>query len=133
MKLTTKSEYCLLALIYMARRHGDGWVRMDEICEAQDIPRKYLEQLFHQLKQRGYVMTRRGSAGGHKLAQAPSEITVAEILRLMDGALAPSASVSEFFFAPTPLQKEARIHEILQEIRDEIASRLERVSLADLV
>ena len=126
MKLTTKSEYSILALIYLARQSQKRkeFVKIEEICVAYDISKKYLEQLFFILKQNRYLKTRRGSAGGYALAKEVDKISLAEIIRLMDGALAPTESVSQYFFAPTPLEKE---------IRDYISNRLEKLTLVDLI
>jgi len=133
MKLTTKSEYSLLALIYIAR-HGDKrYVRVDEICSHYDIPRKYLEHLLLILKQNRYLRARRGVGGGYKLALPPGRITVAAVIRLMDGALAPTESVSRYFFAHTPLEREKKIMAVLKDLRDYISKRLEHLRLSDLV
>ncbi len=133
MKLTTRSEYSLLALIFIARNEKRGLIKMEEICSRYDIPKKYLEQLFFALKQNGYIKTRRGGAGGYRLAKPASQITLAEIIRLMDGALAPSESVSRYFYSQTPLEKEEKVLGFLKEIRDYISDRLEKVRLSDLV
>lgn len=133
MKLTTKSEYSILALIYMARNEKNGFMKIDEICSKCDIPKKYLELLFSILRQNRYVKTRRGTSGGYKLAKPASKISVAEIIRLMDGALAATESVSRYFFSDTPLAKEKKIIKVFKEIRDYISNKLEAVTLADLV
>ena len=133
MKLTTKSEYSILALIYMARNEKNGFMKIDKICSKCDIPKKYLELLFSILRQNRYVKTRRGTSGGYKLAKPASAISVAEIIRLMDGALAATESVSRYFFSDTPLAKEKKIIKVFKEIRDYISNRLEAVTLADLV
>ncbi len=133
MKLTTKSEYSILALIYIARNEKKGLIKIEEICSKCDISKKYLELLFSSLRQSGYMKTRRGANGGYKLAKPASEISVAEIIRLMDGALAPTESVSKYFFSSTPLSKEKKIIKVFREIRDYIASKLETLKLSDLV
>jgi len=133
MKLTTKSEYSILALIYMARNKKNGFIKIEEICSKCDIPKKYLELLFMFLRQNGYIKTRRGTSGGYKLAKPASAINVAEIIRLMDGALAATESVSRYFFSDTPLAKEKKIIKVFKEIRDFISNRLEALTLADLV
>ena len=91
------------------------------------------EQLFLVLKQSRYIKARRGAAGGYCLARAPKEISVAEIIRLMDGALAPTESVSTYFFSHTPLEQEPKIISVFKDIRDYISNRMERLTLADLV
>ena len=133
MKLTTKSEYSLLALIYMARQKNKGFVKMTEICTRCDIPKKYLEQLFLVLKRTGYLRAKRGGEGGYMLAMDPGRINLAEIIRLMDGALAPTESVSHYFYAETPLAKERKTLRLLKDIRDYISERLERTTLLDLM
>ena len=133
MKLTTKSEYSILALIYMARHEQKGFIKIDEICENCDIPKKYLELLFTILRQGRYIKTRRGISGGYKLARPTSKISIAEIIRLMDGALAPTESVSKYFFSNTPLAKEKQVIKVFKEIRNYIANKLEALKLSDVV
>jgi len=133
MKLTTKSEYSILALIYIARNESKGFIKIEEICSKCDIPKKYLELLLTILRQNRYIKTKRGASGGYKLAKPASQISVAEIIRLMDGALAATASVSKYFFSDTPLSKEKKLMKIFWEIRDFIAERLEALELSDLV
>jgi Rrf2 family cysteine metabolism transcriptional repressor len=133
MKLTTKSEYSILALIHLARQGADTLAKMEEICSAYDIPKKYLEQLFFILKRSGYIKAKRGAEGGYCLAKPAEQITLAEIIRAMDGALAPTESVSEYFFSHTPLEKEPKVLGVLAEIRDYVSDRLEATTLAQLV
>jgi Rrf2 family protein len=133
MKLTTKSEYSILALLHITRHEKDGFIKIEDICSNCDISKKYLELLLTILKQNHYIKTKRGTNGGYKLGKPPSDISVAEIVRLMDGALAPTESVSEFFFSNTPLEKEKKILKVFKEIRDYISGRLEKLKLSDLV
>lgn len=133
MKLTTKSEYSILALIYLARHEKNGFIKIEEICSKCDISKKYLELLFSILRQNRYIRTKRGTSGGYKLAKPASTITIAEIIRLMDGALAGTESVSRYFFSETPLSKEKKLIKVFKEIRDYISNRLENLTLAELV
>lgn len=133
MKLTTKSEYTLLALIYIARHEKSGFIKIEHICAKYDIPKKYLEHLFTVLKQNRYIKTRRGSSGGYKLARPSKAVNIAEVIRLMDGALAPTESVSKYFFSQTPLQQEKKIMKVFKEIRDYVSNKLEHLKLSDLL
>jgi len=133
MKLTTKSEYSILAMIYIARHEKEGFVKVEAICSTYDIPKKYLEQLLMILKQNRYLKAKRGASGGYKLARKASDINVAEIIRLMDGALAPSESASVYFFSHTPLEKEKKVMQVLKEIRNYVSKKLEGLRLSDLV
>ena len=80
-----------------------------------------------------FIKTRRGSEGGYKLAQSVSDISLASIIRLMDGALAATDSVSRYFYSETPLEKEEKVIEVLRDIRDYISNRLESLKLSDLI
>ena len=133
MKLTTKSEYTILALIYMARNDEKDFIKIEEICSKCDIPKKYLELLFSILRQSRYIKTRRGTSGGYKLAKPASRIRISEIIRLMDGALAPTESVSKYFHSNTPLGKEKKMMKVFKEIRDYVSNKLESLTLGDLV
>ncbi|MCE5336532.1 MAG: Rrf2 family transcriptional regulator [Desulfobacteraceae bacterium] len=133
MKLTTRSEYALLALIYMARQQTDGYISVQKIAEAQEIPAKFLEQILLALRRAAYLRSSKGKRGGFRLARSPQEITLAEIVRLFDGALAPTESVSKHFYGPTPVEKEPRLLGVLREMRDYIATRMESTVLSDVM
>ena len=133
MKLTTKSEYSILALLYMARQPKDKYVKVDEIVAACDIPKKYLELLLMTLRQHRIIKTRRGNQGGYQLARPAGEISLASIIRLMDGALAPTESVSTYFHSETPLSKEPVLLAVFKDIRDYIANTLESLTLEKLI
>jgi Rrf2 family protein len=133
MKLTTKSEYSILAMLYIARQPNDKFVKVDEIVAARGIPKKYLELLLMTLRQSRFIRTRRGKQGGYQLAKPPAQISLADIIRLMDGALAPTESVSIYFHSDTPISKEPGLLAVFQDIRDYIAAKLEHLTLKDLV
>ncbi len=132
MKLSRKSEYALLALLYLGRYKGN-LVKINDISREQEIPRKFLEQILLILKGGGYVKSRRGVNGGYKLDTDPEDITIAEIIRLFDGALAAVESASENFYESTPLEKSDQLLKIFKDIRDYIADYLENTTLADLL
>ena len=132
MKLTVKSEYACLAMIDMAEHYNEGYIKISDICRRKGIPKKFLETILLSLKTSGYCLSKRGGDGGYMLAKSPDMITLAEIIRLMDGALAPVESVSTFFYRNTPIEKNEKLKTILKDIRDYIAERLENVTLSDL-
>jgi len=133
LKLSRKGEYACLALIRLAQLYGMRLMKIEEIAEDQGIPRKYLEQILLLLKTAGYVRSARGAAGGYRLAKRPDEITLAEVIRLIDGPLAPVESVSKFFYVPTPVERSAKLTGMFREIRDYVADKLERTTFADLI
>lgn len=132
MRLSRKAEYACLAIIDLSEQYGQGTISASAISKRKHIPPKYLEQILSALKQAGYIRSRVGPGGGHQLAKAPSKISVAEILRLIDGPLAPVSSVSRYFYESTPIEKSPKMKRLLREIRDYIAERLERATFADL-
>ena len=133
MKLTSRSEYALLALAYMARQEGKGYVSVQKIAAAQKIPPKFLEQILLSLKRAKLLRSLKGQSGGYMLAKPADKIFLAEIIRLFDGALAPTESVSRYFYEATPIEKEKNLLGIFREIRDYISDRLEQTSLADVI
>ena len=131
MKLTSKSEYALLALIYLARS-GDSYVPVQLIASAQGIPPKFLEQILLILKRAKYLRSHRGQAGGYTLAKPAELIHLAEIIRLFDGALAPTESVSSYFYESTPIEKEQNLLAVFRDIRNFVSDKLENTTLADV-
>ena len=91
------------------------------------------QALFSVLKQNGYIKARRGSSGGYKLAKPASKINIAEIIRLMDGALASTESASHYYFSSTPLSNEKKLIGVFKDIRDYISNKLEALKLSELI
>lgn len=87
MKLSTRSRYGTRLLLDMAQRYDQGPVQLGAIAKRQDISVKYLEQLIIPLKRAQYVKSVRGPRGGHMLAKSPDEITVGEVVRLLEGGV----------------------------------------------
>ena len=108
-------------------------MRISDIAGAKEIPKKYLEQILLALKRSRYVKSKMGAEGGYALAKPPEEITLAEIIRLMDGALAPVLSVSEYFYESTPVERSGNLLRVFAEIRDFISKKLESTTFADLL
>jgi Rrf2 family protein len=90
MRLTAKSEYGLLALMHLARTCGAEPVSARGIAEAENIPIKFLEQLFAQLRRAGLVTAKRGAHGGFILGRPAEEITVLDVVEALEGPLSPS-------------------------------------------
>lgn len=90
MRITAKGEYATQAVLHLAMQYPDV-VAIHDIAERHHIPLKYLEQILLELKRGGVLDSRRGVHGGYTLARTPAEISVGEVLRLMDGAFAESS------------------------------------------
>lgn len=132
MKLSKKSEYACLAIVELGIDPGKK-LTINEIACSRKIPKKYLEQILLHLKSAGYVKSVKGPSGGYMLAKPANQITVAEILRLIDGPLAPVSSVSTFFYDHTPIEQSEKMVLLFKDIRDYVADKLEHTTFADLL
>jgi Rrf2 family transcriptional regulator, cysteine metabolism repressor len=89
MMISQKCQYSVRAIFELAKRHGQGPIRINDIAEAQAIPPRFLEVILSQLKQAGFVESRRGNEGGYQLARAPGSITVGEVISFVEGPFGP--------------------------------------------
>jgi len=97
--MSKKCKYALKALIRLGKEYGGGNLLLtDDIARSENIPKKFLEQILLNLKHAGYVRSKQGSMGGYRLVQDPNHITLAEIYRLFDGAIALVPCVSQKFY-----------------------------------
>jgi Rrf2 family protein len=96
--ISQKAKYALRALIALASTEQSGSLQISEIAQAQNIPKKFLEQILLDLKHHGIVMSRRGKGGGYFLLRKPSEVTFGEILRIIDGPIAPLPCLSKIAY-----------------------------------
>ncbi|MDD4870893.1 MAG: Rrf2 family transcriptional regulator [Kiritimatiellae bacterium] len=133
MKLSTRSEYACLALVELSERYGEGLVRIGDIVKKYKIPKKYLEHILLMLRKAGYVMSRRGVGGGCQLARSPDRISVAEIVRLMDGPIAPVKSASKYFYKKSPIEKSPVMLKLMKEVRDLVSEKMEKMTFGSLV
>ncbi len=132
MRLSLKSEYALLALVFLVRQADQGLIPVRLIAEACRVSPPCLEQILLQLKRAGYTAGTRGRNGGYRLARPASEITLAAIVRLLDGPLAPTDSASAYFHRETPVSRDTRLLKVFQQIRDSVCRIMESTTLADI-
>jgi len=136
MKLSVRGEYALRAMQVLARdyQEDDSVVRIQEISDKQNIPKRFLEQILNDLKSAGLVMSKRGVAGGYRLKRSPDQITLAEIIRHIEGPLAPVSCVSEKYYEKCSCPDESRcaIRAVMKELRDSIVSVMEATTLGHL-
>ena len=95
MKISTKGRYALRLMLDLAVNYTGEYITIKNIAKRQEISEKYLEQIITQLSKAGFVKSARGAQGGYMLARTPAEYTVGEILRLLEGSLAPVACLEE--------------------------------------
>ncbi|MGI6367572.1 MAG: RrF2 family transcriptional regulator [Anaerolineae bacterium] len=95
MKISTKGEYGIRALLELSWRYGEGYIQSSEIAAAREIPENYLYQLLISLRKAGIILSRRGPQGGHTLARAPEAVSLAEAVLALEGPLAVTACVQD--------------------------------------
>src|SRR5437588_12734791 len=134
MKLSLRGEYALRALLVLGLNYDQPLVRIQSISDEQNIPKRFLEQILNDLKSAGLVQSKRGVAGGYRLARKPEQIPLASVIRHIEGALAPVSCVSERFYEKCSCPDEARcaIRSVMKEIREAVVKIAERVTIADL-
>ena len=134
MKLSLRGEYALRALLVLGLNHDREVLRIQRISDEQKIPKRFLEQILNDLKSAGLVESKRGVTGGYRLARRPEDISLAAVIRHIEGALAPVSCVSERFYEKCSCPDEARcaIRSVMKEVRDAVVKIAERVTVADL-
>jgi len=129
-RVSAKADYAIRAAIELAAAGDDGPVKGERIAQAQEIPFKFLENILGDLRHHGLVRSQRGAEGGYWLARPAAEITVADVIRAVDGPLANVRGVrpEEIEYAGSA----ARLQDVWVAVRASLRSVLEEVTLADL-
>ncbi len=137
MKLSKKGEYALRSLINLgiASELNRKLVQVSELAENEQLPVKFLEQILQVMREAGIVESRRGKFGGYRLARPARKILIGEVVRLIDGPLAPIGCVSQTAYEPCTCPDEAHcgLRMLMVDVRNAIADILDRYSLADVV
>ncbi len=134
MKLSLRGEYALRALIVLGLNYGRAVIPIQVISKQQNIPKRFLEQILNDLKSAGVVDSKRGVAGGYRLSKPPESISLALVVRHIEGPLAPVSCVSEKFYArcTCPDENKCGIRSVMKEVREAIVRILEDVTVAEL-
>jgi Rrf2 family protein len=133
MKVSQKGLYALQALMMLARHYHQGAIKIREIAYEEDLPEKFLELILLELKNARVVDSVRGAKGGYQLRRPPAEIYLSEIIRLIDGPLAPfgdADSLRDLIDRDLPHRS---LYQVFLQVRDAAAKILDSTSLADLV
>ncbi len=133
MKISQKGLYALQALMMLARHYQQGAIKIRQIAYEENLPEKFLELILLELKNARVVESVRGANGGYQLRRPPSEIYLSEIIRLVDGSLAPlgdAESLRELIDRDAPHRE---LYKVFLQVRDAAAKILENTSLADII
>lgn len=134
MKVSTRGEYGLRAMVSLAREFGNGPLALANVAQDSSVPPAYLEQLLGLLRRAGLVTSTRGAHGGYALSRAPEEIRVGDIYRVLEGPIAPMDCVSEVETEDQcPLIDGCATRVVWLKVRDNIIEALDSTTLADLL
>jgi Rrf2 family protein len=133
MRISQKGLYALQAMMRLARRYNQGAIRIRDIAHDEGLPEKFLELILLEMKNARLVESVRGAKGGYQLRRPPSEIYLAEIIRLMDGALAPFGDAEQLRNLIENDVEHRALYQVFLDVRDEAARILEKTSLADII
>ncbi len=132
--LSMKAKYGLLAVLALARESSKKLVLISELAERENIPKKFLEQILRELKNQGILESKIGKGGGYYLNRSPEEITIGQIVRTIDGPLAPVPCVSQSAYSRCPECRDEHscaIRIVMKDVRDAISNILDGTTLAE--
>jgi len=134
--LTQKSKYALKALTVLAKEYGQGPVLISDIAHRENIPHKFLELILLEMKNHGWLHSKKGKGGGYFLAREPRSISLGQVVRALDGPIAPLPCVSKTAYMRCRECRDERtcgIRIVMQEVRDATAKILDSTSLEDML
>jgi len=132
--LSKKAKYGLKASFYLARNYGKGPVLISDLAEKENIPKKFLELILLDLKRHGILSSKMGKGGGYSLSKSPDKIFVGQIVRVLDGPLAPISCVSKTAYQRCDTcenEKTCEIRKIMMQVREASAAILDHTTLTD--
>jgi Rrf2 family protein len=134
--LTAKGKYGLKALVHLAAMPPGESTQSQEIADANNVPKKFLDAILGDLRNAGIVRSKKGPGGGYMLARPPRDITVGRVIRTLDGPLAPIACASRTAYQPCTDCRDVKtcaIRIAMTRARDAMADILDKMSVADMV
>ncbi|HTT18322.1 MAG TPA: Rrf2 family transcriptional regulator [Candidatus Sulfotelmatobacter sp.] len=133
MKISQKGLYALQAMMMLARHHQQGAIKIRDIAYEEVLPEKFLELILLELKNARMVESVRGAKGGYQLRREPGDIRLSEIIRLIDGPLAPFGDAEQLRELIDRDLEHRALYQIFLDVRDAAARILESTTLADLI
>ncbi len=133
MKVSKRGEYGMRALCHLAKQYGKGLVHIKAVATAEEIPPKFLEGILLELKRAGFLSSRRGVDGGYTLAKPPEEILLGDVIRVLDGPLAPMSSAGELQALMDRNPRQVGFYAVLMDVRNAVSEILDKTSLAEVL
>ena len=132
MKISQKGLYALQAMMMLARHNNQGAIRIRDIAYEEELPEKFLELILLELKNARLVESVRGAKGGYQLRRSPAEIHLSEIIRLIDGPLAPFGDAEQLRSLIDRDAEHRALYQVFLDVRDAAAKILDSTSLANI-
>ncbi|MHB0858666.1 MAG: RrF2 family transcriptional regulator [Anaerolineae bacterium] len=132
MKISTKGEYGIRAMVELTRRYGEGYVQSADIAAARGIPENYLYQLLITLRKAGMIRSRRGPQGGHMLSRTPDRINLAEVVLALEGPIEPVSCIQMDVYDDCVFSGQCVVRDVWQQVTDATRLILEETTMADL-
>jgi Rrf2 family protein len=133
LRISQKGLYALQAMMTLGRQYGNKTVKIREIASDSDLPEKFLELILLELKNARIVESVRGAKGGYRLRRPPSEIALSEIIRLLDGPLAPFGDADQLRSLIIADADHRGLYQVFLDVRDAAAKILESTTVADII
>ncbi|MCB4790345.1 MAG: Rrf2 family transcriptional regulator [Elusimicrobia bacterium] len=133
MKISFKGDYALKIILDLSLSYKKGLSQIRDISKRLDIPEKYLEQIVTILKGAKYIKTQRGPKGGISLSKAPNQITLGEVIRLMEGPTSPVTCVSKSCYTRCNFESKCSFKSVWEDVRDRVNEVVDKTTFQDMV
>jgi Rrf2 family protein len=134
--ISKKTKYALKALIYLAREYDKGPILISDLARDERIPKKFLELILLSLRNNGILQSKKGKGGGYYLGKSPKSVSMGQVIRILEGPLAPVPCVSETAYATCDeceSEELCGIRMVMKDVRDAMAKILDSTTLADVL
>jgi len=133
MQLSMRTDYALRALFTLVEHYGGNPIPIGELARRNDVPKRFLEHIMLDLKERGWVQSLAGKRGGYLLSKSPEKITMGEVVRHFDGFLAPISCVSVTEYKRCSQESVCRFRRVMLQARNLVADLMDKATLAEVV
>ncbi len=132
MKISMKTDYAMRVLFTLVEHYERGPISIRELAQANEVPKRFLEQIMLEMKSRGWVQSSMGKQGGYVLAKSPDKITAGEVIRHFDGVLAPINCVSVYQYERCSQEPVCRFRRLFLDVRNHAARLMDHATLRSI-
>lgn len=133
MQISYRTDYSLKTILYLSGCYPESHAQIKQIAEAQDIPKKFLEQVLLLLKKGGFLLSRKGPKGGYFLARSPEEILLGDVVRFVEGPIHPISCIAPGFEKSCNFAATCVFRDVWQDVEASISDVIDNISFQDLL